>query len=179
MDTIQNYWKFFLFEGIALFLLGLLAIGSPQITTLSIELVIGTLLVIGGIVQFIRAWNTKGGAGFLAYLGALVTFIAGVLVLTHPMIGTITLTLILATYFIIEGFLYIFYAIRLWSLLKWRGLLLNGILSLALGILIWQGWPNNSLWVLGLYVGIYLLFLGIGLVIMALQLRRLNRYARR
>ena len=161
METIQNYWKFFLFEGLALFLLGILAICSPEITTFSLEFLIGALLVVSGIVQFIRAVKATRDSGFLAYLTAIVTFVAGILVFAHPLIGTMTLTLLMATYFMVQGFLYIFYSISMWSLLKWKGLLLNGILSLALGILIWQGWPNNSLWVLGLYLGIYLVFLGI------------------
>jgi uncharacterized membrane protein HdeD (DUF308 family) len=179
METVQNYWKFFLIEGIALFFLGLLAIGSPQMTTISLEYVIGILLFVGGIVQLYRAWNTRDGGKFFAYLSALVTVITGILVFTHPIIGTITLTLLIASYFLVEGLLYIFYAIKHWSLLKWKGLLLNGIVTLALGLLIMQGWPDNSLWVIGLYVGIYLVFLGLGLVVMAFQLRRLRGVAHR
>lgn len=173
--AIQSYWKFFLFEGIALFILGLFALASPQIMTLSIELLIGCLLVVGGVIQFIRAINAKANAGFLDYLSAIITFIAGVLVLAHPIIGSITLTLLLACFFLVQGVIHILYSIRYWSILKWKGLLLNGIISLILGLLIWEGWPNNSLWILGMYVGIYLLFLGVGLIVMGLQLRKVRR----
>ena len=172
METIQNYWKFFLFEGIALFLLGILAIASPQVTTFSIEFLIGALLIIGGIVQFFRAAQTKARGNFFAYLAGIVTMIAGVLVFVYPLVSTLTLTLLLASYFLIEGLIYIFYSIRLWSIVKWKGLLLNGIVSLILGLLILQGWPDNSVWVLGLYVGIYLLFLGLGLIVLSFELRK-------
>jgi uncharacterized membrane protein HdeD (DUF308 family) len=116
----------------------------------------------------------KTNPGFLYYLGAIITFIAGVLVLAHPLVGTITLTLLLSSYFIAQGLIYTFYTVRYWSFLRWKGLFLNGLLSFLLGILIMNGWPNNSLWVLGLYVGIYLLFLGLGLIVMGLQLRKVR-----
>lgn len=173
MQAVQNFWKYFLFEGIVLFLLGVFALGSPQIMTLSIEMLVGSLLIVGGVVQFVRAYKTDDSWKIISYLTALITMVAGLLVLIHPVIATVTLTLLLAIYFFVEGFLRIIYAMKYWSLVKWRGFLLNGILSVVLGMLIWSGWPDNSLWVLGMYVGIYFLFLGIGMIFLSLQLRKI------
>ncbi len=174
MQSIQTFWKYFLFEGIVLFLLGVFALGSPQIMTLSIEILIGSLLMIGGIVQFARTYKTEDSLKFVGYIGAIITFIAGALIILHPIVATVTLTLLLAIYFFVEGALRIVYALRYWSILRWSGLLLNGILSVILGLLIWNGWPNNSLWVLGLYVGIYFLFLGLAMIFMGLKLHKIK-----
>ena len=161
---------------ILLIILGLLAIALPIETSLYVVIVIGWLLLFHGIGQFIHAFQSKG-AGHIAWkiLVAIVYVVAGIYLVVHPGVGAATLTFVLAIFFFAEGVVDIvaYFSTRKIGGSAW--MLLDGIITLILGLMIWRHWPSTSFWVIGLLVGISMLMTGITRLMMALALRRLAR----
>lgn len=162
---IQNTRGFFIFEGILFALLGLLAIALPVASTMATELFIGWLLIIGGAIQGYRAFKAIHHTGsYVSILSALLNIILGVLFIAFPGLGMTTLTLLLIFFFLLQGITKIVLGLQLRKLPNWFWLVLSGILSLAMALIIWSGWPGSAFWVVGLLVGINMLFFGIALL---------------
>jgi uncharacterized membrane protein HdeD (DUF308 family) len=114
----------------------------------------------------------QGWRGFLLeLLSAILYLVVGVLLLVNPVAGALALTVVLAVFLIVEGIFKFIMALRVRDHRGWGWLLASGILSAILGVLIWAQWPASGLWVIGLLVGIQLLFTGWSLVMLALAAR--------
>jgi uncharacterized membrane protein HdeD (DUF308 family) len=173
MEAIQRNWGWFLALGIVWIILGALAILFPLVAGLALVVFVGWLFIIGGIVQFVHAFSTRGWSGFLLEaIGAILFVAAGVLLLLHPVYGIFTLTLILAVFFVVEGIFRTVAGFRVpWG--EGRGwLIAGGVLGIVLGILIYTGLPTTAGWFLGLLVGIEFIFTGWSFVMIALSGRR-------
>lgn len=163
-------------EGIILTILGILSVAWPVVSTFGVELLIGWLLLIGGAVQGYRAFKTKDAPGFWGtLLLSLVFLIAGILWVIYPVVGVISLTLILIFFFLLEGISQIYLAFELRRFSGWGWLLANGLLSLAMAAIIWGNWPASALWVAGLLFGINLIFFGASLFFFGLRLGDLEK----
>jgi uncharacterized membrane protein HdeD (DUF308 family) len=155
-----------------LVLLGLLAIAYPEIATWKVVVVLGVVLVIAGIAEVVNAVLVRNLKGFaLHMLGAALYLIVGLLILEDPDRAAVVLTLLLATAFFVGGGLRIVFSLAD-AFPAWPWVILNGVVDVILGILIWRGWPESSLWVLGLFIGIDLLFHGWSWIMLALAVRR-------
>ncbi len=172
MDVLRKGWRWLLGVGILLSILGLLLIVAPVLGTLAIDLLVGWFLIIGGVAQLIHAFMEKAWRGFLLELlsGILYT-VVGVLLVLHPMEGAQALTIFLAAFLTIEGIVRIAMALRVRPGHGWGWLLFGGIITVILAILIWSQLPGAALWVIGLLVGINLLFTGWSLTMMAIAVR--------
>lgn len=174
LKEIHRHWGWFLGIGLGLILLGILAVGASVFVTLASMVFFGVLLLIGGIIQAINAFRTRKGGGFLVNtLSAILYIIVGILLIMHPAIGAITLTLLIAAIFTISGLFKIVAALA-HRYAHWGWLLFNGIITLALGILIWAQWPVSGLWVIGLFIGIDLIIAGWIWVTLALSSKNLE-----
>jgi uncharacterized membrane protein HdeD (DUF308 family) len=93
----------------------------------------------------------------------------------HPALGLAGLTLALAVFFCAEGVVDIiaWFSTRNGGGSGW--MLLNGIIALGLGVMIWSRWPATSLWFVGTLVGISLFMAGMTRLMMALAVRKLLR----
>lgn len=169
MELLQNQRNLLLFEGIIFTLLGLLAVALPGISTLSTELFIGWLLFFSGCVQLYRTFKTRGARSFIgSLLTGLVYIVFGILLVLYPVAGIFSLTIMLTIFFIAEGIAKIILGMQLHPFRRWGWFLLNGVLALVLAYLIWSGWPSSAFWVIGLLVGINMIFFGISLIFLAL-----------
>lgn len=174
MDVLAKNWGWVLVFGIALILLGIMAISSPVATTYAIEMILGWIFIIAGIAQGLNTITCWRRGGFiLALLGTALYFVVGVLLLANPMQGVLTLTVLLMVYFLAGGIGKIVMAIKLRGLQNWGWLLFNGIINLVLAILIWMHWPSDAAWVIGLLVGIDILFGGWAMVMISLAVKNL------
>lgn len=164
------------FIAIAVFfiLLGIFAILEPFTAGLGVTLLVGWLLVIGAVAHFISAF--KGGGAkhvLLQVLIGLAYLIGGGYFLTHTIMGASTLTLLLASVILVEG------VFELVSYFRLRGaggsgwLLVNGLVTLLLGGLIWFHWPSSTVWAIGTLVGINLLMTGLSRLMIGLAARKM------
>lgn len=172
MDAIAKHWGLYLFEGILFVLLGILAIALPGFFTLGLELLIGWLFIISGIIEGYRYFKTHDIPGHTAsILSAILYLIIGVLLLVYPLAGILSLTMLLTVFFILEGIAKVYLAFKLKPLRHWGVLLFNGIIALIMAAIIIGGWPLSAVWVIGLLVGINMLFFGFSLIWISLASR--------
>jgi uncharacterized membrane protein HdeD (DUF308 family) len=174
LDAVRRHWIWFFALGILLLVLGLIALGSSLLATLVSVVLFGWLLVFSGIVHLVHAFRVRDWGGFLLGLlvGVLDLVVGGLLVM-RPAAGALTLTLVLAAFFIVGG-LYQIIAALLLQLPKWWWALISGLISLLLGVLLWAEWPVSALWFIGFCVGVALIFRGSTWVMVALTARSLQ-----
>jgi uncharacterized membrane protein HdeD (DUF308 family) len=172
-EVVQRNWGWFLALGIVQIVLGSIAMGESMLMTLFSVTMLGWLLVIGGISSIIHAFVERQWGGFIIdLLTGLFYAAAGFMMVANPGEAAVTLTLVISLFLIIGGVFRIVEALvgalphRIW-------VLLNGVVTLALGIMIWRQWPYSGLWVIGLFVGIEMLLYGWSLVMLALAAKRM------
>jgi uncharacterized membrane protein HdeD (DUF308 family) len=116
-----------------------------------------------------------GGTGRTIWhlLLAVLYVVGGAYFLTHPLLGLGTLTLFLATILLIEGVVWIvaYFQVRAERGTTW--LLLNGVITLLLGVMIWAQWPSSSVWALGTLIGVNLVMTGMSLLFVGSAVRKL------
>jgi uncharacterized membrane protein HdeD (DUF308 family) len=174
-SAIHEHWGLFLAEGIILMLLGVAAIMLPLVATLAITIIIGWIFLASGIVGLVTTFTARGAPGFWwSLLSAIIAIAAGVVLLLWPLSGTLSLTLVLIAFFIIEGIASIMFAIEHRSQLtgRWVWMLISGIIDLILAGIIFAGLPETAAWALGLLVGINMVFGGAALIAMAMAARQ-------
>lgn len=172
-EDIHNNWGWLLGFGIVLIALGYLSIRIAAVTTLAVFTVLGAVLAVGGLIELIDAFRTrKWGGSKMNFVGGLLTLAVGILLLVRPMVGALSFTLFLGIFLMAVGFLRIFSALAV-RFEQWGWYLASGILGLTLGILILLHWPSSSRMILGLFVGIDLMFFGLATVMLALAVRHL------
>lgn len=160
-------------EGVLLIVLGCLAILLPFLFTVAITLLVGILLLIGGIVRGYTAFKEHSRRSLIWNLVAsVVAIVAGVLILFDPFGGALALTAIIIALFIVEGITKIIAAFQHKSEPGWGWILFAGVLDLVLGVVLWAALPEDYMWVIGLLVGISLLFTGWTAVMLAAAMRR-------
>jgi uncharacterized membrane protein HdeD (DUF308 family) len=157
-----------------LVLLGAAAIILPVVATLAFTLVIGWLFLISGGVGLVTTFWMRHAPGFWwALLSAVVGIVAGIILLRWPISGTVSLTLVLIAFFLIEGIATLMYAFEHRAQLsgRWGWMLASGVVDLILAGIIFAGLPESATWALGLLVGINMLFGGTAMIGMALAAR--------
>jgi uncharacterized membrane protein HdeD (DUF308 family) len=172
--SLHAHWQWFLVEGIILLALGLAAILLPLIATIAVEIMVGWLLLMSGILGMIATFRMRQAPGFgWAVLSAILAIAAGLVLLRWPLGGALSLTLILTVFFVIEGVASIFYALEHKRELsgRWSFMLMSGVLDLILGGFIVIGLPGTAAWAIGLLLGINMVFGGWAIISMALLAR--------
>jgi uncharacterized membrane protein HdeD (DUF308 family) len=172
-EVIHDHWILFLIQGVILAALGLLALGAPFIATVVAVKLAGWLFIIGGVVALATFFTGREVPGSIwSFLGAALAIIVGIYLLSQPLSGMLSLTLVLVAFFLAQGVTQIFAALSHRRVLKsWGWVLLSGIVDLILAGIIMSGWPETSTWVLGILVGVNLLMYGIALIMTAIASR--------
>jgi uncharacterized membrane protein HdeD (DUF308 family) len=169
--SLQRHWLLSLTLGVLSVIIGVLAISSTFIATLLSVRVLGWLLLFSGITEVIHAVMVRNLKGFaLHLLAAALYLLVGLFMLEDPIRAATVLTLLIAAAFFVGGALRVLFSIAV-RFPAWPWVLFNGVVDLVLAVLILNGWPDSSLWVIGLFVGIDLLFHGWAWVILALTVR--------
>jgi uncharacterized membrane protein HdeD (DUF308 family) len=176
-NSLHAHWRLFLTEGIILFILGVLAIVVPPIATIAVEILIGWILLVSGVVGLIATLRTRTAPGFVwSLVSAVVGIVAGIVLLAWPLSGALSLTLILTVFLVLEGVVSILYALEHKRELsgRWGAMLFSGIVDLILAGIIFAGLPGTAAWAIGLLVGINMVFGGSALIAMALHARNIT-----
>lgn len=159
--------------GVALVLLGLVALVYPLTTAIVVKIMMGWILLIAGISEIIFSFSTtKWGDFFLELIVGIVFTIAGVWLAFFPLTGIFTLTILLALAFLARGVLEIVSAFRMRPLEGWGWLLVAGILGVIVGLFILNQFPSSAAWAIGLLVGINLIASGIAYISLAYSAKK-------
>jgi uncharacterized membrane protein HdeD (DUF308 family) len=175
-ETIQAYWGLFLAQGVIMIILGVLAVIWPQISTVAVDIYIGWMFLLSGIVGLATMFLAPSVSAFLwSLLTAALSLVVGVLLLWHPVEGTVSLTLVLIAFFIAEGVFQIAVAIRYRDAFpdSWGWMVMSGVTDLILSWLMISGWPATAIWALGLIAGANLITSGLAITMAALAGRSL------
>ncbi|MGA7538842.1 MAG: HdeD family acid-resistance protein [Steroidobacteraceae bacterium] len=173
-ETVGHHWVLFLSEGIALLILGALAIIVPALASVAATLALGWILLLSGIVGLIATIRARHAPGlWWSLISALIGIVAGALLLGWPLRGMFSLTAVLIAFLILEGVASILYALEHRRGLSghWGWMLASGTLDLALGGILLAGLPGSAVWALGIIIGINMIFGGWALIAMALAAR--------
>lgn len=173
MHELRRNWGWLLALGILLVILGIIAIGDSVSFTVISMFFFGWVLLIAGIIEAVQAFrHRRSGHLFWHALNAVLSIVVGIMLLGHPLAGAVVMTLLLAAYFTVAGIFRIVMALAM-RIRGWGWRLADGIITLILGILVWAQWPVSGLWVIGLFIGIDLIFMGWSEVMLALGARAL------
>jgi uncharacterized membrane protein HdeD (DUF308 family) len=173
IDEVRKHSTWFLAIGIALVILGMVAIAYTVEMTIVSLMFLGWLLIIGGVFEVIHGFSRRLWSGFfINLLGGVLYAVAGGVMVANPALAAVSLTLLIAIILIVAGVFRLIVAFS--TPLHHRGwLILNGAISILLGIMIWNSWPVSGLWVIGMFIGIDMIFDGWTEIMLALSVRRL------
>ncbi|HZU32850.1 MAG TPA: HdeD family acid-resistance protein [Candidatus Angelobacter sp.] len=174
IEHLRTIWGWLLVLGILMVVLGIVALFVVPIATVAAVVVLGWVMLFSGVIEGIHAFKARGWGGvFLHIAGAVLGVLIGLLVLTHPVAGAIAWTLLFASFFTVIGLFRLITAIQL-RFVHWGWAVLDGLMTLALGVILWAEWPVSGLWFLGLALGISLLLRGWSYVMMSFAVRKLR-----
>jgi uncharacterized membrane protein HdeD (DUF308 family) len=170
-DTVRHHWQLFLTQGVIMTILGVLAVIWPQISTVAVDVYVGWLFLLSGVVGLATMFLAQDVQAFLwLLLTAALSLFVGIVLLWHPVEGAVSLTLVLIAFFIVEGIFQIAASISYRDVFpdSWGWMLASGIADLILAALIIKGWPSTAGWALGLIVGVNLVTSGAAIIMVAL-----------
>jgi uncharacterized membrane protein HdeD (DUF308 family) len=154
---------------------GMLAIGAPFLAAVAVTALIGWLIVFAGIVHLAIAFHSHGAGSVIWKLLVGLAYVCfGLYVIMHPVLGVASLTLILASLFLIEGILQVILFFKMRSLQGSSWMLIDGVITLLLGLLIYVQWPSSSAWAIGTLVGISMIMSGVSRVMLSLAVRKVT-----
>jgi len=166
-STLSVFW------GVLLIGLGMLAVASPMVAAVAVNVLIAWLIVFAGVVHLVVAFHTReAGSIIWRLLVGLAYMCFGGYLIARPVAGVASLTLLLASLFLLEGIFNIVLFFRAPSTLRSSWMLLDGIVTLLLGLLIYLQWPSSSAWAIGTLVGVSLIFSGLTRVMVSLAVRK-------
>ena len=174
-QALHEHWVLYLVEGVVLLVLGATAIVIPPLATIAATIVLGWLFLVSGVVGLFTSFWMRAAPGFWwSLLSAALAVIVGGVLLSRPISGAFSLTIVLIAFFIIEGIASIMFALDHKRELsgRWGWMLASGIVDLALAAIIFSGLPGTAAWALGLLVGVNMVFGGAALIAMALHARK-------
>jgi uncharacterized membrane protein HdeD (DUF308 family) len=158
--------------GLALTLLGVVAIVFPMLATLAAALFTGWVFLISGVLLLLGAFSMHGtGPFFGALVTSLLSIAAGAFLVFNPFAGALGLTVFLAVIFLIEGAFEIGFAFEMRPHPGWSWMLISGLASVVLGLVIAAGLPGVSLIALGILLGINFLTTGLGYLFVSRSLK--------
>jgi uncharacterized membrane protein HdeD (DUF308 family) len=158
--------------GVVYVIAGLIALSSVALATVATVVVVGVMMLIAGVAEVINAFQVKSWSKFplLILLGALY-IIAGFIAFENPLLAAAVLTLMLGVALVVSGIMRLVLAFSTKERMTWLAVALSGLISLLLGLIILTRWPISSVYILGLFLGIDLIFAGAGWIGVGLGLR--------
>lgn len=158
--------------GVLFIILGILAIAEPLVAGLAVAFLVGWLLIVGGVAHFVAAFGGGGASRVIVQVLIGVVYLAGGLYfVTHTLLGLGTLTLLLAGIILVEAVFEIVAYFRHRKSQASGWLLINALITLLVGGLIWFHWPSSSVWAIGTLVGVNLIMTGISRVMIGMAAR--------
>lgn len=159
--------------GVSLICLGMLAVAAPLFAAVAVNAIIAWLIIFAGVVHLVVAFHSReAGSVIWRLLVGLAYICFGGYVIARPALGVASLTLLLASLFLVEGIFNIVLFFRTPTALRSGWFLVDGIVTLLLGLMIYMQWPSSSAWAIGTLVGVSLIFSGVTRVMVASTVRK-------
>lgn len=173
IEQIKSSRPLLITFGILLIVSGLLFVTFTGIATLTSVYLFGLLMIFAGVLQAITSISAlSGGQRWLWLLFSLVYILAGYFAFKSPLATASALTWLIAAFIIVGGLFRIISAFKLKSINGWGWVLFSGLLLLGTGLMIAIN-PTSPLWLLGLMLGLDLLFQGINLLILSFAIKKM------
>lgn len=173
IEQAHKNWGWYMAAGIALIVLGSLALWSETLATMASIVALGAVLFTTGLFQVVGAFMTRGaGHVILLLLVGVLDGIIGVMLMQHPEVGALTVTLLVAALLVFNG-IYRFVAAMWLQVPQYGWIALSAALSVVLGVLLWMEWPVSAAWFIGFAVGLALIFDGVAWCSVSLKLKSL------
>src|SRR5689334_10153716 len=170
---LRAKWGWVVALGVVYLITGFVALGSVVLATVASVLVVGVMMIIAGVAEVINAFQLKSWSRFLLWaLLGLLYIVAGFMAFENPVFAAVVLTLVLGVSLFASGAMRIFLAFSMKRETPWIWVAISGAITLLLGLLILARWPVNSVYILGLFLGIDLIFAGASWLGIGLGLRR-------
>jgi uncharacterized membrane protein HdeD (DUF308 family) len=162
--------------GILVILLGIVAMGTPFVAGVAVTLTVGIILIATGVAQFLYAFQSPSfGAGVLRFMFSVLAVLAGISLVSQPAAGLATITLFLAAWFFVDGVWALISGFRWRPQPGWGWMAFSGILSIVLGVMIYRQFPESAVWLVGVLVGIRLVFSGMTMIMMGTVTRKVAK----
>jgi uncharacterized membrane protein HdeD (DUF308 family) len=172
LEDFRKNRGWFMALGIVLIIGGTLAIVYDVAATLISVLFFGWLLIFMGVIEAVQSfWQPRWGGFFLHLVVGILAAVVGFQMVSSPMEGALVLTLVMAIYFMVIGIFRVVTAIAM-RFPNWGWVLLSGLITFILGVLIKSQWPMSGLWIIGLFIGIDLIFSGWSYVMLAMAAKQ-------
>jgi uncharacterized membrane protein HdeD (DUF308 family) len=170
---LRAKWGWIVALGVVYVITGFVALGSVVLATVATVFVVGVMMIIAGVAEVINAFQHKTWGRFVLWaLLGLLYIIAGFLTFENPALAAVLLTLMLGVSLVASGAMRMFLAFSMKRETSWVWVMISGVITLLLGLLILARWPINSVYILGLFLGIDLVFAGASWLGIGLGLRR-------
>src|SRR5215467_1782353 len=172
-DVVRQASTWSILCGVSLVVLGMFAVGSPALAAVAVNAVIAWLIVLAGVVHLFLAFHAHRAGSLLWKLVVGIAYVFfGVYLIAHPALGVASLTLVLGSLFLVEGIfdLALFFQMRAVGGSSW--ILVDGIITLLLGLMIYRQWPSSSNWAIGTLVGVSLIISGVTRLMLSLAVRK-------
>jgi uncharacterized membrane protein HdeD (DUF308 family) len=171
-EGIRKSWGWILVLGVIYVIIGFIMASAPITATFEIEVLLGLLLIISGIITIVGSYMTGNWkSSLLVLLSGILYLVVGVMLLKKPMADILTLSIVLAVFLLLEGIFGLIYAFEMKPAPNWVWLLVSGITSVILGLMILGEFPDSSALVIGLLVGIYYIINGVSMVMISIALK--------
>lgn len=172
-DIVRHASTWSILCGVLLIVFGMLAVGSPVLAAVAVNAVIAWLIVLAGVIHLVLAFHAHRAASLLWKLLVAIAYVFfGVYLIAHPALGVASLTLVLGSLFLVEGIfdIALFFQMRTAGGSSW--ILVDGIITLLLGLMIYLQWPSSSNWAIGTLVGVSLIISGATRLMLSLTVRK-------
>jgi uncharacterized membrane protein HdeD (DUF308 family) len=172
--AIRENWKWFVFQGIVMLILGCLAVAEPVIASVAVDIYIGWLFIFNGVLGLVAMFSARDGSAFFwTLLTSALSLAVGIMLVWKPAEGTVSLTMVLTAFFIAEGAFQTISSFSHRDIMpgSWGWMLASGLSDFFLAGLIIYFWPESASWTLGLIVGINLITTGLAIVMTAMDVR--------
>ena len=176
IHRLSAQWGSFLALGVLSALLGTLALVLVVSATIASVVMLGGFVAIVGAAEIVMGFRSRTwGRFFLWIIAGLLYLAAGIAAIAQPLMAAAIFTLFLGASFGATGLVRLWIAFGLPSGQPRALAFLSGAVTTLLGVVVVSGWPANSLFLLGMLLGVDLIFYGWSWIGFALFLRRFGR----
>lgn len=163
-DNIRQNKTIYRINGFIFLFLGVLCLLVPMVAAEVLNFLIGGLLLVTALIQFTISHITKRHWSY--YIGSTLYLIAGLLLIARPHEGVMALAAIVGIFMLLQGCSQIFTASLYAPFPGWQWVLFSGLVSLALAGIIYSGWPDTGVWLLGIMLGVNFVIFGLSMIML-------------